>query len=195
VRPAQCGLYRGPRPGERPVPWFYRGFNRAYGALEGRYVALVRRMTARPRLMTAVFLVAVAFAGVWFARQPTAFLPVEDQGYGIVVGRLPPGAAQPRVRELASAIDAVLADMAGVKGWVTSGGYSALDSAVLSNAVTTYVMYDDWERRPRGFSQASFLAALRERLQAIRTADFAVLVPPPIPGLGGAGGFEMMLQD
>src|SRR5262249_15309716 len=136
-----------------------------------------------------------SLAGAWFARQPTAFLPVEDQGYGIVVGRLPPGAAQPRLRELASTIDAVLADMPGVKGWVTSGGFSALDSAILSNAVTTYVMYDDWDQRPRGFSQPSFLASLRARLQSVRTADFAVMIPPPIPGLGGTGGFEMMLED
>jgi HAE1 family hydrophobic/amphiphilic exporter-1 len=36
---------------------------------------------------------------------------------------------------------------------------------------------------------------LREKLQAIRKAQFEVLIPPPIPGLGQAGGFQMMVED
>ena len=67
-------------------------------------------------------------AALLFARHPTGFLPTEDQGYCLVVARLPPGASQPRVRETAARIDAVLKDVRGVKGWVTSGGWSALDA-------------------------------------------------------------------
>src|SRR5262249_1375283 len=56
-------------------------------------------------------------------------------------------------------------------------------------------MYDDWNARPAGFSQATFVSDLRARLQTIRKAEFSVLIPPPIPGLGEAGGFQMMLED
>jgi hydrophobic/amphiphilic exporter-1 (mainly G- bacteria), HAE1 family len=195
LNPVQCALYLRPPPKDRHVNRFFQGFNRAYAAVEARYVALVSRLVRRPRLMVLVFLAIVGMAALAFARRPTAFLPTEDQGYCIVEGRLPPGASQPRLRALASSIDAILAKTPGVKGWVTSGGFSALDSANLSNAVTEYVMYDDWGRRPAGLSQARIVATLRENLQAIRSAEFSVLVPPPVPGLGQAGGFQMMVED
>src|SRR5579875_901509 len=152
-------------------------------------------MARRPHAMAGMFLVVVTIAGYLFAHHPTAFLPPEDQGYCIVVAELPPGAAQPRLRELAARMASVLKQLPEIKGWITSGGYSDLDQATLSNVVTTYVMYQDWGKRPEGFSQNAFVSELRRRLQAIRSARFVVEVPPPIPGLGQGGGFQMMIEE
>src|SRR5215470_13642444 len=195
LKPVQCALYLRPLPPDRRVNRFYRGFNSAYAAVEQRYVDAVVWIVHRPRLMVGLFVALVGGAGLLFVRHPTAFLPTEDQGYCIVAARLPPGASQPRLRELAASIDAVLGKTPGIKGWVTSGGFSALDSAILSNVVTVYVMYDDWSARPSGLSQAAIVADLRARLRSIRQADFSVLIPPPVPGLGQAGGFQMMRED
>ena len=73
-----------------------------------------------------------------------ALMPLEDQGYCIIIAQLPAGSSQPRVREVADRINAILKQSPGVKGWVTIGGFSALDSANLSNFVTVFVIYDDW---------------------------------------------------
>ena len=91
--------------------------------------------------------------------------------------------------------DALLGKTAGVRGWVTIGGYSALDSAKLANAVTTFVIYDDWDRRPPGFSQLQLIGELQQKFKSIPQASFAVLPPSPIPGLGVAFGFQMMIED
>ena len=195
LKPAQCALYLRPRPAEQRVNRFYRGFNRAYAALEGRYLALVSWIAQRPRRMACVFVAVVGSAAAVFAVYPTALMPLEDQGYCVVTARLPPGAAQPRVRELAERIDAVLGGAAGVKGWVTIGGYSALDSAKLANAVTTFVVFDDWARRPAGFSQMQLIADLQQKFRSLPQATFGVLPPSPIPGLGIAFGFQMMIED
>jgi len=195
LKPTQCALYLKPRPKDQPVNRFYQEFNRIYGIIEDRYVSLVDWMAHRPGRMVGVFFSIVAVAGLMFALHPTSFLPLEDQGYCIVSARLPPGAAQPRVQEVASAIDSVLKETPGIKGWVTSGGVSALDSANLSNAVTVYAMYEDWGNRQAGLDQDHIVADLRRRLQSIRKAEFDVLIPPPIPGLGQAGGFQMMIED
>ncbi|HEY6987516.1 MAG TPA: efflux RND transporter permease subunit, partial [Bryobacteraceae bacterium] len=51
LKPTQCALYLRPLPKERQVNWFYRGFNRAFGAVERRYIAIVSWMVKRPQTM------------------------------------------------------------------------------------------------------------------------------------------------
>ena len=158
LKPTQCALYLRPVAKDRQLNWFYRGFNRVYGVVEGRYMALVRWMVRWPRAMVGVFFVLVGLAGAVFAIYPTALVPLEDQGYCIVIARLPAGASQPRVRQVAADIDAILKNVSGIKGWVTIGGYSAFDSAKVSNAVTAFVIFQDWDQRPPEFSQMKMLA-------------------------------------
>ncbi|MDO8432829.1 MAG: efflux RND transporter permease subunit [Candidatus Binatus sp.] len=195
LNPTQCALYIKPIPKDRKVNRFYQTFNRVYTAVEDGYVGLVHRMAQQPGRMAVVFFAVVTVAGLLFGMHPTAFLPIEDQGYCLVSAELPPGASQARVREVSADIDKVLKQTPGIKGWVTSGGVSALDAANLANVVTEYVMYEDWGKRPDDLTQAAIVASLRERLEPIRKARFDVLIPPPIPGLGQAGGFQMMVED
>ena len=56
-------------------------------------------------------------------------------------------------------------------------------------------MYDDFDKRAASLTQAAIVSDLQSRLSSIQQASFAVLVPPPIPGLGQAGGFQMMIED
>jgi HAE1 family hydrophobic/amphiphilic exporter-1 len=195
LKPAQCALYLKPRQSNQRVNWFFRGFNRAYDAVERRYLEVVSWIAHRPRSMACVFLAVVGLAAAAFAVYPTALMPLEDQGYCIVVAELPSGASQPRVQLAASSVDSVLGKTAGVKGWVTIGGYSALDSAKLSNSLTTFVLFDDWGKRPAGFDQMKFIGELQRQFAEIPQAKFAVLPPSPIPGLGVAFGFQMMIED
>jgi HAE1 family hydrophobic/amphiphilic exporter-1 len=195
LKPTQCALYLKPRPKDFKLNWFYRGFNRVYGGLEERYIGIVSRMAHHPYAMALLFLVIVGAGAVTFGNHPTAFLPTEDQGYCVVVAQLPTGASQPRVRELADRINALLKTVPGLKGWITSGGYSDPDAANLSNVVTEYVMYEGWDKRPPSLSQAAIVANLRQKLRSIPMAEFDVLIPPPIAGLGQSGGFQMMIED
>jgi hydrophobic/amphiphilic exporter-1 (mainly G- bacteria), HAE1 family len=195
LKPTQCALYLRPVLKDRKVNWFYRGFNRAYGAVEVRYIGLVQWMVRRPGKMACAFFVCIGLAAAAFAIYPTTLLPLEDQGFCILVARLPAGASQPRLRQVSADIDTVLKNIPGIKGWVTIGGYSALDSAKLANVLTAFVMFQDWDHRPSGFSQASVLAELQKRFLAFSSAQFAVLPPSPIPGLGNAFGFQMVIED
>ncbi len=194
LKPTQCALYLRPVPKDHKKNWFYRGFNRGFSALENNYIAVVTWMTHRPRTMAAVFFTVVGLAAVGFAIYPSTLVPLEDQGYCIVVAQLPAGSAQPRVHAVAREIDAVLKKVPGIKGWVTIGGYSALDAAKLSTVLTEFVVFDEWSKRPPGFSQEKILAQLQKLLD-LRDAQVGVLPPSPIPGVGNAFGFEMIIED
>jgi len=195
LKPTQCAVYLRPRPKDHVPNRFFRAFNAGYEALENRYLGLVRRMVRRPGAMLLFFFALVGTAVFLFSVYPTALMPLEDQGYCVIVAELPPGAAQPRVREVSADISTVLKDAPGIKGWVSIGGYSALDSAKLSNVITVFAIYQDWDKRPAGLSQMTIIADLQQRFAAIRKASFAVLPPSPIPGLGVAFGFQMMVED
>jgi hydrophobic/amphiphilic exporter-1 (mainly G- bacteria), HAE1 family len=195
LKPAQCALYlRPPDPNKKPNA-FYRGFNRVYAVVEGVYVSLVSWMVHRPKFMALVFFLIVSVGAWLFAHHPTGFLPEEDQGYAIISGMLPPGASQPRVREVSRQVDALLKKTKGISSWVTMGGFSILDTANVSTVFTTFIVYDDWKKRGAALSQDHLLMNIRRELTVLEQAEFAVVVPPPISGLGQSGGFQMMVED
>jgi len=149
----------------------------------------------RTGLMAVVFCLIIGVGGLLFFQHPTGFLPDEDQGYGIVVAILPEGSSQPRVKEVSHQVDAVLRKIPGVAQWVTIGGFSILDTANVSTMFSTFVIYDSFDKRGTKLSQDRILGNVRRQLAGIENAEFAVLIPPPISGLGQSGGFQMMLED
>jgi HAE1 family hydrophobic/amphiphilic exporter-1 len=152
-------------------------------------------MVQRTTGMAILFFAIIAVGAGLFASHPTGFLPIEDQGYCIIVTRLPDGAAQPRVREVSAKVDDILKKTPGISSWVVLGGLSVLDSANLSNAVATFAIYDDWTKRGDTLDQAHIIANLKKSLEDIPEAKFAVLPPPPIQGLGASGGLQLMVED
>jgi len=194
LKPVQCAFWLRPRKKERPN-WFYRGFNRAFEFVRDLYIGLVKRMVNRPVLMFVVFAVIINTSLWEFLRQPTGFLPTEDQGFAILVTRLPQGASQPRCREVTDKITTILKKTPGVASWVTIGGLSILDGANISSVSTTFVVYADWDKRGTALDQYKIIASINRELAEIQEAQAFVLIPPPIRGLGATGGFQMVVED
>jgi HAE1 family hydrophobic/amphiphilic exporter-1 len=198
LSPAQVRVFLRP-PQERKqgkvARFLFGGFNKGYQAAEDVYIGIVRRMVGNPKISLLIFIAAIGVAGWQFARQPTGFLPTEDQGYAIVFATLPSAAAQPRVKAVSAKVDAILEKTPGIAQWVTIGGLSIIDNANVTNTFSTFVIYESWEKRGADLSQEAIVANLRREMAAIDEAAIAILVPPPIAGLGQSGGFQMMIQD
>ena len=194
LKPVQCSLWLRPR-GDKPPNWFYRGFNRVFGAITNVYVGIVARMVKRPALMIVLFAVIVGVTVWGFVRQPTGFLPTEDQGYAILLSILPEGASQPRSKAVAEKVSALLEKTDGLAGWVTIGGFSVLDFANVPNVSTTFIVYKNWKDRTKGLTQDRIVSSLNRELAGIQEALAFVVIPPPIRGLGQTGGFQMMVED
>ena len=195
LKPAQCALYLKPIPKDYQPNAFYQAFNRVYAKIEAAYVAIVQWMVLRTKTMLMVFFSVVALGGWLFSHHSTGFLPIEDQGYAIVLGKLPEGSSQPRVRAVAQKVSDILKETPGIKGWVTIGGFSVADTANLSNAFTMFVIYKDWEERGDALGQPQILQSLRAKFDAIEEARVVAVTPPPIAGLGQLGGLQMMIED
>jgi HAE1 family hydrophobic/amphiphilic exporter-1 len=194
LKPVQCAFWLRPRKGKSPN-WFNRGFNRAFQAATDGYMGIVTRMVKRPVLMMIVFGIMITASLIVFLLRPTGFLPTEDQGYAVLLYRLPEGASQPRSEEVAGKINAILRKTPGVGFWVTIGGLSILDNANVSNIATTFVVYKDWKERGSALSQDRIVSSINRELASIQEAQAFVVIPPPIRGLGQTGGFQMMVED
>ncbi len=199
LSPAQVPLFlRPPNKDKKPNAFsriFFGGFNKGYQAAEDVYMGIVRRMVGNPKISLLVFVAVIGVAGWQFSRQPTGFLPTEDQGYAIVFATLPDAAAQPRVKAVSDKVNAILGEAPGIANWVTIGGLSIVDNANVSNTFSTFAIYESWEKRGKDLSQEVIVANLQKQLASIDEAAIAVLIPPPIAGLGQSGGFQMMIED
>ncbi len=197
LKPTQCALWlRTPVPPEKRN-FFYRGFNRIYQPLENGYVNIIGRMTRRSGLMVIIALL-IAGLGVWgIARLPTAFIPIEDQGYLALAVQLPDGASAGRTQKVMEEVSKIALATKGVDQVVTISGISVLDnSATLANAGVAYVILKDWSERSSG-SGADLLSLylnLTAGLAKLPDAQGMVIVPPPIQGIGNASGFTMQVE-
>ena len=194
LKPVQCAFWLKPPKKKRPN-WFQRGFNRALQAVTNGYIGMVSWMVKRPVLMLIVFAIIINVSLWGFTRRPTGFLPTEDQGYCVLLCRTPPGSSQPRLREVAVKIDAILKKTPGVDSWVTIGGFSFLDFANVSTISTSFIVFKDWEERGKALGQERIVSSINGELSKIQEAQAFVVIPPPIRGLGQTGGFQIMVED
>jgi hydrophobic/amphiphilic exporter-1 (mainly G- bacteria), HAE1 family len=194
LKPVQCSLWLKPRD-KKPPNWFYRGFNRIFSAVTNMYVGIVARMVKRPLLFVVIFVVIVTMSFLVFLSRPTGFLPTEDQGYGIMVSRLPEGSSQQRSRDVAMKINDILKKTPGVDFWVHIGGLSILDGANVSNISTTFIVYKEWKDRGIALNQDVIISSINRSLFDLQEAQAFVVIPPPIRGLGTTGGFQMIVED
>ncbi|UXN57065.1 efflux RND transporter permease subunit [Phyllobacterium zundukense] len=195
LKPTQCAMWlRPPVPPERRN-FFYRGFNAVYQRLENGYVRVIGSMVARSNLMAVIALAIIAAAGYGMSRAPTGFLPIEDQGYLLAAVQLPDGAALGRTEKSLEELGRVAKETPGVSQVITIAGISALDNnSALANAGLAYIMLDDWSKRGPGEDLASLYKTLNAKLKGVGEGRVLVLPPPPIQGIGNAGGFTMQTE-
>ena len=133
LKPVQCAFWLRPR-GEKAPNWFYRGFNRAFQAMTDAYMGVVVRMVKRPVLMLDRFCPHHRRLVLGLLRSGRrAFSPPKTRGTAFCSPACRRASSQPRAREVADKIDAILKKTPGVANWVTIGGFSLLDGANVSN--------------------------------------------------------------
>ncbi len=171
-------------------------FNRGFESLSNAYGRVTMRLVRALGIVAVAYSVLIALAGVQLFRAPTGFIPEQDQSYLITVLQLPPGASLARTQTvLRQAVDIIL-HTPGVAHAVPFAGLDATTFTNASNDATIFSAFDPFAvRGPRGQTANTILADMRARLSVIRGAFVLTIPPPPVQGIGNAGGFKMMVQD
>ena len=205
LTPAMCGLLLQPadaKPGgftrlmEAAFGWFFRPFNAVFDWSEKVYGGIVARLLRLSTLSMIVYagLLAATFFG--FRTVPTGFIPEQDQGYLIVSAQLPDSASLSRTTEVVDQITKLALDTPGVRNAVAFAGFSGATRTNNPNVAACFAQMDNArDRAKQGLQVGKVLAEMRKRMSTIEEANVFVLTPPPVRGIGNAGGFKMQIQD
>jgi hydrophobe/amphiphile efflux-1 (HAE1) family protein len=204
LSPAMCALVLKPHAAERrgslllrPIHGFFRLFNRGFDAVGrgyGRLAAVVVRFAA---IMLVLYAGIIAFGLNEFRKTPQGFIPQQDRAYLIVIAQLPPGASFARTDEVMRRVIDLGLGTPGVAHAFTIVGFSAATFTNAPNAGAAFLVLDPFEKRagnPR-LSAAAIQGALFGKYASIKEAFMVVVGPPPVAGIGNAGGFRMMVED
>jgi hydrophobe/amphiphile efflux-1 (HAE1) family protein len=197
LTPALCAMMLKKRqPMKGPVGAFLRGFNKLFDKTTAGYTrivkGLVRGWMAGLLILGGAYFLVVTLMGAL----PTGFVPEEDQGYCFVSFALPDGASLERTEALTARAEQATLKIPGVRDVVTFGGLSILTNAFTPNNATLVVLFEPWaDRKASEEKVQGILAKLKSEFAPYPEAVAIPFVPPSIPGLGSAGGFQFELQD
>jgi hydrophobe/amphiphile efflux-1 (HAE1) family protein len=203
LSPALCALllkpheHRRPRFWEWPLQAIFRTFNYSFERFSRAYGWIARKAVRFALLMVLLYAAILAFGMNEFRQTPQGFIPQVDRGYLIIAAQLPPGSSLARTDEvLRRAVDIALTTP-GVAHAVNIVGFSGATFTNAPNAGAIFIVMEDFTKRAgdRTQSATALQGELFKRLSVIREALLIVVQPPPVAGIGNAGGFRMMVED
>ena len=192
LTPALCAILLKPSHGERSERLF-APFNRAFGWVTRRFLGAVHLALTHRLLALAVF-AAIIGGVVWLlAKVPGSFVPPEDQGYIIAAAQLPDGATLERTGRTTEQLRLMLKDNQAIKDIFIVNGFDLIGGGSKSSAATIFFPLKPWEQRQQ---TAMDLAGQVSGMGFTALGDGIAFAfnPPPIQGLGQAGGYEVFVQ-
>jgi multidrug efflux pump subunit AcrB len=177
--------------------WFFRLFNKTFTWSNNVYHTMVRKVVRMSLLALMVYgvLVFVAYKGI--RAVPTGFIPVQDQGYLIVSVQMPDAASIDRTMAMMDKLSNTARSMPGVRGAFTVAGLSILSRSNSSAAGVMFVPLLSFEQRvghPE-MDVGAIVARLNAAFHNLQEGVVVVFPPPPVRGVGSAGGFKVMIED
>ncbi|MAT92253.1 MAG: hydrophobe/amphiphile efflux-1 family RND transporter [Halioglobus sp.] len=174
----------------------FRRFNAAFDATARGYAGLVRKLARLSVLLLLVYAGLLALTGLQVSQVARGFVPAVDQNYLITVVQLPPGASLSRTEDV---LQRVISDGLAhehVENAAAFAGFNGATRTTASNAATVFfTLSENGPRVAQGYDRARILSDLRKTFGAYLEAKIKVIPPPPIRGIGNAGGFKGYVED
>jgi multidrug efflux pump len=177
--------------------WFFRGFNKFFSWTSNLYAGSVSRLITGRALVMLLYVGLLAATYYGMTRTPTGFIPPQDKGYLLVDVRLPDSASLERCREVMDQFEKLCGEIPGVDHTMGVTGQSFVQNAVGSNFGSMFVILEPFHHREEAEKKAQVIAGKIRKLgaQGVDEGIVSVFGPPPVDGIGSAGGFKLMLRD
>ena len=192
LTPALCvALLKGEKPHEPGR--FFRAFNAGFARFTHGYLGGVTFLMRRSLIALVIYGLMIAAAFMLWTKTPGSLVPNEDQGYYISAAYLPDGATLARTTDVVKQIDAIARKDPAVEHVVAFAGLDFLGGGFRNSAATIFVTARHWDERDKTIDQ--MVGEISGATAHIKEALVLAFAPPPIFGLGNAGGFEFYIQN
>ncbi|MBI4715981.1 MAG: multidrug efflux RND transporter permease subunit [Nitrospirae bacterium] len=172
---------------------FFNRFTQGFQRVTGRYVDGVGWMIRRGAIGVALFLGMVGVTAWMWMTTPGSLVSEEDQGFYIAAVYLPDGATLQRTdRVVGQVVDAILSNPAN-EYTAAFTGFDFLGGGFRNSAATIFAAQRHWDEREVNTQQ--LVGDYFMKTGSIREGLVFAFGPPPIFGLGTAGGFEFYIQN
>ncbi len=192
LTPALCALLLKPAHGERSERLF-RPFNRSFDWVTRRFMGAVHVLLHHRLLALLAFAGVIALVAFLFMRVPGSFVPPEDQGFIIAAAQLPDGATLERTAATTERLRQMLKDNKAIQDIFIVNGFDLIGGGSKSSAATIFIPMKPWdERQQSAMALANQVSSIG--FMALPDGIAFAFNPPPIQGLGQAGGYEVYVQ-
>jgi multidrug efflux pump len=177
--------------------WFFYLFNKGMEELNAGYVWLLRHIVRLAILVMFVYAGLIFLTYLGFKTVPTGFIPQQDQGYVVGAIQLPDAASIDRTDAVVDRLSDIARKTAGVHDVFGVTGFNLLTGTNQTNVATMFFPLDpfgDREGKP-GETADALSGHLMGAFSQVQEAFSLVLSPPPVRGIGQAGGFKMQVED
>ncbi len=176
---------------------FFRLFNAGFARATSGYVRAVGGLLRLSAVVLLVYAGLLVLTYVRFVTTPRGFIPGQDMGYLMVNVQLPDSASMQRTNEAMNKLEQIALKIDGVRHVTGISGMSFVLNASGSNFGSMFINLAPYpERREARQSSDAIANQLRQLAgEQIQEAMVAVFGPPPVRGVGRAGGFAIMIED
>ena len=177
--------------------WFFGVFNAGFRLATRGYSRLVGLFLKGSVAALMVYGGLLYLTFDRFQKTPAGFIPTQDMGYLLANVQLPDSYSLEETRRVLDMCERIAKTTDGVLFTQAVTGQSLLLSANGSNFGSMFCILDPFEKRryPQLYSER-VIATLKNRFRdEVPEAMITVLGPPPVRGVGRAGGFKFMVED
>ena len=177
--------------------WFFRLFNTGLEKTNRAYVSTLRHVVRLSLIALLVYGGLIALTYVGFKTVPIGFIPQQDQGYLITALLLPDASTIDRTDEAIDKIAAIAKKTPGIHDTFAITGFNLLTGTNQTNAATMFTPLEPFAERngKKGQSANELVGHLMGAFSEVKDGFALVLSPPPVRGIGQAGGFKMQVED
>jgi len=169
-------------------------FNAFFAWLQSSYVRLLDVLISRRRLILAGLLGGIVLTAIAFNALPSAFIPEEDQGYGLGIYQLQNGASLSQTQKVGAEIASVLKTEEDIVAASVISGYGFNGSSP-DQGVFFFGLKPLEERSGADQKAPAIVERLNAKLSKLSSGLAVAAQPPAIPGFSAQGGFYFQFND
>jgi HAE1 family hydrophobic/amphiphilic exporter-1/multidrug efflux pump len=181
------------KPEKKSRRGFFAGFNRGFRSVTDHYESGVAWIIRRGAVGLLLFAIMVGAAVYLWRTTPGSLVPDEDQGFYIAAVILPDGATLQRTDKVVNEVLQAIKSNPNNQDVVAFTGFDFLGGGFRNNAATIFVTQKHWDERKVATPQ--LVGDFFMKTAHIKEGLALAFGPPPIFGLGTAGGFEFYIQN